>query len=194
MHPLNRCVTIVQNTSQWDLWEFIIIPSNTWVNSLKALSRECLIGYKIDDRFDPASAAKHPANIPSHSVFLAEAHSEKIKQMPHAFSFTWTWEGPPTTNTWWEITTPFSLRHGPRQARSAGGRSCSDEHQYYVTSLCADWHISGWHSGSFFWKSQNLAASGYFLHFLGFFFPIQSKTSSGQKQPAMWSAGWENGS
>lgn len=45
------------------------------------LSWECLIeGYKISGSFDPQFSSEIPEK-PSHSFFLAEAHSEKIEQM-----------------------------------------------------------------------------------------------------------------
>lgn len=46
---------------------------------------ECLTAYKICDYFNPTFITE----TPSHAVFLAEARSEKVKQMPHVFSSIW---------------------------------------------------------------------------------------------------------
>lgn len=61
------------------------MPINTSVNSLTVSSRKCYIkGYIIYDHFDP-SFSSEILETPSRSVFLVEARTETIKQMPQHF-------------------------------------------------------------------------------------------------------------
>lgn len=61
------------------------MPIHTSVNSLIVSSRKCYIeGCIICDHFDPSFSSERP-ETPSCSVFLGEACSEKIKQMPQRF-------------------------------------------------------------------------------------------------------------
>ena len=186
-HPLNTCVTIAHNTSQWDLWEFIIIPSNTSVNPRNVLSWECLTeGYKIYDCFDPKFSSETP-ETPSHSVFLAEAHSEKTKQMPHAFSSTGTCKDllPGT--------------HGGRSQRHLVLDASQSRFILLVAGLAAMnintispcFVLPDWHCGFFYWRFQIWLLLVTFFISLWFSSQLKIRQVVKQKQPGKgWMGKW----